>query len=135
MNILISTFFFIPLITRPVGKISDVMGMVQYGLRTRRESATLVHEHSSRSHLIVTLTVNSQAPSFFSMTKASTPTPDQLQGLFSLCVCVFFFFCNNRVPVQDLVTCWIPSWGNFFSRIDYSHCNRIRSSLVYDQFP
>ena len=44
------------------------MSMVQYGLRTRRESATMVHEHSSRSHHVVTLTVNSQAPSFFSIT-------------------------------------------------------------------
>lgn len=49
------------------------MSLVQFGLRTRRETATLVHEHSSRSHLIVTLTVNSQAPSFFA--KPTTPEP------------------------------------------------------------
>ena len=55
------------------------MHFVQYGLRMRRESATLVHEHSSRSHLIVTLTVISQAPSFFA--KPQTPTtPDPNAG-------------------------------------------------------
>lgn len=66
----------IPTLTsKKVKRIQDVMSFVQYGLRTRRESATLVHEHSSRSHLIVTLTVISQAPSFFA--KPQTPTPDQ----------------------------------------------------------
>ncbi|XP_045196502.2 kinesin-like protein KIF25 isoform X2 [Mercenaria mercenaria] len=72
----------IPTLTsKKVNKIQDVMSFVQYGLRTRRESATMVHEHSSRSHLIVTLTVISQAPSFFA--KPQTPTPDQNPGQFA----------------------------------------------------
>lgn len=53
-------------IHREVDSVYDVMCLVQYGLKTRRETATLIHDHSSRSHLVVTLTVNSQAPSFFS---------------------------------------------------------------------
>ncbi|KAL4233882.1 negative regulation of mitotic centrosome separation [Mactra antiquata] len=66
----------IPTLTsKKVVKIQDVMQYVQFGLRTRRESATLVHEHSSRSHLIVTLTVNSEAPSFFTKPQAP-PSPD-----------------------------------------------------------
>ncbi|XP_052808360.1 kinesin-like protein KIF25 isoform X6 [Mya arenaria] len=64
----------IPTLTsKKVKKIQDVMSFVQYGLRMRREASTMVHEHSSRSHLIVTLTVNSQAPSF--LTKPSAPSP------------------------------------------------------------
>ncbi|CAG5135954.1 unnamed protein product [Candidula unifasciata] len=56
----------IPTVTsKQVDCIDGVMNLVQFGLKTRRESATLIHEHSSRSHLIVTLTVTSAAPSFF----------------------------------------------------------------------
>ncbi|XP_071114038.1 kinesin-like protein KIF25 [Haliotis cracherodii] len=58
----------LPTITsKQVSTVYDVMCLVQRGLRTRRESATMVHEHSSRSHLVVTLTLISQAPSFFAV--------------------------------------------------------------------
>ncbi|CAC5376241.1 KIF25 [Mytilus coruscus] len=69
------------IISKQVDTVYDVMCLVQHGLCTRRESATLVHEHSSRSHLVVTLTVISQAPSFFS--KNSVPgdtTPRDSKG-------------------------------------------------------
>ncbi|GFN80900.1 kinesin-like protein kif25 [Plakobranchus ocellatus] len=63
----------IPTVTsKSVDNVYSVMTLVQYGLRTRRESATLVHEHSSRSHLIVTLTVTSRAPSFFATKSMSS---------------------------------------------------------------
>ncbi|KAK3098485.1 hypothetical protein FSP39_019927 [Pinctada imbricata] len=62
--------------SKQVDNVYDVMCLVQHGLRTRRESATLVHEHSSRSHLVVTLTVISQAPSFFSKNSTSGSTSD-----------------------------------------------------------
>lgn len=63
----------IPTVTsKSVDNVYSVMTLVQYGLRTRRESATLVHEHSSRSHLIVTLTVVSRAPSFFATKSLSS---------------------------------------------------------------
>ncbi|RDD41994.1 Kinesin-like protein KIF25 [Trichoplax sp. H2] len=45
------------LITKPVSNVSDVMAAVMYGMRHRHEDATLVHSHSSRSHLIVTVTI------------------------------------------------------------------------------
>lgn len=61
------------IISKQVDTVYDVMCLVQHGLCTRRESATLVHEHSSRSHLVVTLTVISKAPSFFSKTSETTP--------------------------------------------------------------
>ncbi|XP_052240314.1 kinesin-like protein KIF25 isoform X5 [Dreissena polymorpha] len=64
------------LVQKKVDKIQDVMSFVQYGLRMRRESATMVHEHSSRSHLVVTLTVNSQAPNFLSKPATPSPAPD-----------------------------------------------------------
>ncbi|KAK6170341.1 hypothetical protein SNE40_018754 [Patella caerulea] len=67
----------LPTITsKPVSTVYDVMSLVQRGLRTRSESATLVHDHSSRSHLIVTLTVTSVAPSFFTVSKTDN---DNLQ--------------------------------------------------------
>ncbi|XP_052240315.1 kinesin-like protein KIF25 isoform X6 [Dreissena polymorpha] len=65
------------LVQKKVDKIQDVMSFVQYGLRMRRESATMVHEHSSRSHLVVTLTVNSQAPNFLSKPATPSPAPDE----------------------------------------------------------
>ncbi|CAH1799654.1 unnamed protein product [Owenia fusiformis] len=46
---------------KPVETVYDVMCSVQHGLQMRSESPTLVHEHSSRSHLIVTLTLTTQA--------------------------------------------------------------------------
>lgn len=58
--------------SKQVDTVYDVMCLVQHGLRTRRESATMVHEHSSRSHLVVTLTVISQAPSFFSKSSSGS---------------------------------------------------------------
>ncbi|XP_052240316.1 kinesin-like protein KIF25 isoform X7 [Dreissena polymorpha] len=68
------------LVQKKVDKIQDVMSFVQYGLRMRRESATMVHEHSSRSHLVVTLTVNSQAPNFLSKPATPSPAPDAPAG-------------------------------------------------------
>ncbi|XP_052240310.1 kinesin-like protein KIF25 isoform X2 [Dreissena polymorpha] len=68
------------LVQKKVDKIQDVMSFVQYGLRMRRESATMVHEHSSRSHLVVTLTVNSQAPNFLSKPATPSPAPDDYPG-------------------------------------------------------
>ncbi|XP_052823267.1 kinesin-like protein KIF25 isoform X2 [Octopus bimaculoides] len=48
----------LPTVTfRQVASVKSVMSCVVHGLRTRRESATLVHEHSSRSHLVVTLLI------------------------------------------------------------------------------
>ncbi|XP_062503610.1 kinesin-like protein KIF25 isoform X2 [Corticium candelabrum] len=43
--------------TKPVSCVSEVMRHVLYSMKRRVEDATLIHEHSSRSHLIVTLTV------------------------------------------------------------------------------
>ncbi|XP_078659251.1 kinesin-like protein KIF25 [Branchiostoma floridae x Branchiostoma belcheri] len=42
---------------RTVEGVQQVMELVQYGMKHRAEDATLIHSHSSRSHLIVTLTV------------------------------------------------------------------------------
>ena len=42
---------------RPVTNVNDVMAAVMYGMRHRHEDATLIHSHSSRSHLIVTVTI------------------------------------------------------------------------------
>ena len=40
----------------------------------------MVHEHSSRSHLVVTLTVISQAPSFFSLPRAPSTEALNVDG-------------------------------------------------------
>ncbi|CAG2201952.1 KIF25 [Mytilus edulis] len=69
------------IISKQVDTVYDVMCLVQHGLHTRRESATMVHEHSSRSHLVVTLTVVSPAPSFFSKNSApGDTTPRDSKG-------------------------------------------------------
>ncbi|CAB3977488.1 kinesin KIF25 [Paramuricea clavata] len=45
------------LTTRSVSSVQEVMKYVGYGMRERHEDATKVHAHSSRSHLIVQLTL------------------------------------------------------------------------------
>ncbi|CAH3032783.1 unnamed protein product [Porites lobata] len=45
------------LVTRPVNTVQEVMTVVYYGMKRRHEDATMVHAHSSRSHLIVQLTI------------------------------------------------------------------------------
>lgn len=45
------------LVTRPVNTVQEVMAVVYYGMKRRHEDATMVHAHSSRSHLIVQLTI------------------------------------------------------------------------------
>ena len=42
---------------RPVNTVQEVMAVVYYGMKRRHEDATMVHAHSSRSHLIVQLTI------------------------------------------------------------------------------
>ncbi|XP_022100787.1 kinesin-like protein KIF25 [Acanthaster planci] len=49
----------IPSLTqRQVENAAEIVELVQYGMRHRHEDATLIHAHSSRSHLVVTLTVS-----------------------------------------------------------------------------
>ncbi|KXJ23777.1 kinesin-like protein KIF25 [Exaiptasia diaphana] len=47
------------LVTKPVKNFGEVMNLVYYGMTRRHEDATMVHAHSSRSHLIVQLQVYS----------------------------------------------------------------------------
>lgn len=42
---------------RAVTTVQEVMALVYYGMQRRHEDATMVHAHSSRSHLIVQLTI------------------------------------------------------------------------------
>ena len=42
---------------RPVNNATSVMSLIKNALEHRCESATFVHEHSSRSHLVVMVTV------------------------------------------------------------------------------
>ena len=95
---------------RPVDTVYNVMCLVQHGLRTRRESATMVHEHSSRSHLVVTLTVISQAPSFFSLPRTASTEALNVDGECSLWDCVLTLslcLCSHchRVCVCILGVC------------------------------
>ena len=43
----------------PVNTVQEVMAVVYYGMKRRHEDATMVHAHSSRSHLIVQFTIYS----------------------------------------------------------------------------
>ena len=56
---------------RPVDNTTSVMSIIKSALEHRCESATLVHEHSSRSHLIVIATVTTDT----NMERTS-PVPD-----------------------------------------------------------
>lgn len=47
---------------RPVSNASEVMQIISSVLKLRAHCPTLVHTDSSRSHLIVTLTVSSKSP-------------------------------------------------------------------------
>ncbi|XP_070568973.1 kinesin-like protein KIF25 isoform X3 [Ptychodera flava] len=58
---------------RTVNSADGVVELVQYGMVHRCTDATLIHEHSSRSHLVVTLTVTSPVTE----TPQSTPTPSR----------------------------------------------------------
>lgn len=51
-----------PLFFRPVSNASEVMQIISSVLKLRAHCPTLVHADSSRSHLIVTLTVSSKSP-------------------------------------------------------------------------
>jgi kinesin family protein 25 len=43
--------------SKSVNSVSEVMSHILFGMKRRVEDATLIHEHSSRSHLIITLTI------------------------------------------------------------------------------
>ncbi|PIK33247.1 putative kinesin-like protein KIF25 [Apostichopus japonicus] len=43
--------------TKLIHSVEDLIHFVHHGLTHRHEDSTLVHDHSSRSHLVVTLTV------------------------------------------------------------------------------
>ncbi|XP_033635383.1 kinesin-like protein KIF25 isoform X2 [Asterias rubens] len=81
----------IPSLTqRQVESAAEVVGIVQHGMLHRHEDATFVHAHSSRSHLIVTLTVTTYPRG------APTTTPNA---------------SRSASPVAEL-----PSPGSFPSR-------------------
>ena len=65
---------------RQVESAADIVELVQYGMRHRHEDATLIHAHSSRSHLIVTLTVSTYprgAPTTTpNASRSASPVPD-----------------------------------------------------------
>ncbi|XP_025754666.1 kinesin-like protein KIF25 isoform X3 [Oreochromis niloticus] len=56
------TYETFPLFSRPVSNASEVMQIISSVLKLRAHCPTLVHADSSRSHLIVTLTVSSKSP-------------------------------------------------------------------------
>uniref|UniRef100_A0A3Q3N328 Kinesin motor domain-containing protein n=1 Tax=Mastacembelus armatus TaxID=205130 RepID=A0A3Q3N328_9TELE len=75
----------------PVSSTSEVMQIISRVLKLRAHSPTLVHTDSSRSHLIVTLTISSKSPSALAvgetlqgakrgMHPASSPCPSPFQS-------------------------------------------------------
>lgn len=66
---------------RPVCGAAELMQVLEGVLKLRAHCPTLIHSDSSRSHLIVTLTVSSKSPNALALGKAP-PTPSQ--SLFSL---------------------------------------------------
>ncbi|XP_046847281.1 kinesin-like protein KIF25 [Xenia sp. Carnegie-2017] len=60
------------LITRSVSSAQEVMKYVRYGMRERHEDATKIHAHSSRSHLIVQLTLYTSSGQHSTAAKVTT---------------------------------------------------------------
>lgn len=66
------------LVTKTVTTVQEVMALVYYGMQRRHEDATMVHAHSSRSHLIVQLTIytiTSARQSTSSASSDAAPSP------------------------------------------------------------
>lgn len=66
------------LVTKAVTTVQEVMALVYYGMQRRHEDATMVHAHSSRSHLIVQLTIytiTSARQSTSSASSDAAPSP------------------------------------------------------------
>lgn len=67
------------LVTRAVSTVQEVMALVYYGMQRRHEDATMVHAHSSRSHLIVQLTIytitQAKPSSSSSLSSDAAPSP------------------------------------------------------------
>ncbi|XP_064411965.1 kinesin-like protein KIF25 isoform X2 [Latimeria chalumnae] len=62
-----------------VENVIDILHVISQGLRLRSKHPTLVHAHSSRSHLVVTLTITSRIAS--SKTSAACLQSDQEQSV------------------------------------------------------
>jgi len=66
-------------ILRAVSTVQEVMALVYYGMQRRHEDATMVHAHSSRSHLIVQLTIytitQAKPSSSSSLSSDAAPSP------------------------------------------------------------
>ena len=110
---------------RPVDTVYNVMCLVQHGLRTRRESATMVHEHSSRSHLVVTLTVISQAPSFFSLPRTSSTEALNVDGEYSLWDCVLTLSQCLCSHCHRVCVCIVAVFVFTLSQCLCSHCHSV----------
>ena len=62
---------------RPVTSSQEVVSLVYQGMQHRAADSTLIHEHSSRSHLIVTISVECRGAELSDVTSMSslvTPT-------------------------------------------------------------
>lgn len=74
----------LPTVTfKRVATVESVMSCVMHGLCTRRESSTLVHEHSSRSHLVVTLRITTKDPAAWNSVSYRHSASDISSGVAS----------------------------------------------------
>lgn len=55
--------------SRPASNASEVMQIISRVLQLRAHCPTLIHPDSSRSHLIVTLTISSKSPNALALGK------------------------------------------------------------------
>ena len=64
----------LPPCSRLVRSSADVMQLMSSVLKLRTRCPTLVHRDSSRSHLVVTLTVSSKSPNALALGETHTHT-------------------------------------------------------------
>lgn len=88
---------------RPVSNASEVMQIISSVLKLRAHCPTLVHADSSRSHLIVTLTVSSKSPNAVAL--GEIHVWEFIEDLFQWPAVHTFLHCNPfALPISPQAT-------------------------------
>lgn len=81
---------------RPVCNASEVMQIISSVLKLRAHCPTLVHADSSRSHLIVTLTISSKSPNALALGEMHSHTHSKNRT------------CQRKQPVDIITSLFSP---------------------------
>lgn len=79
------------MLCREVSTFCEVMDIIQTTMKQRAENVTNIHSHSSRSHLVVSITVVS---AYINSTPMMSPQGSPYKSSSSITVHVSYFFIN-----------------------------------------